>query len=338
MTDQEAMGLALTQAGFAAAAGEVPVGAVVLHQGRVIAVGYNAPIGLHDPSAHAEMLALRAAALFMGNYRLDDCELFVTLEPCAMCAGVILHARLKRVVFGASDPKTGAAGSVLNLFASSHLNHHTQIQGGVLAASCTDLLKGFFQQRRQFKALRLTPLREDALRTPASRFVSLPKMSGESDFIHDLPALNGLFLHFVDNRVVHSDSATLCLHGSRNWSLVWRTLMADHPSAGARVVAPDLIGFGMSDKPKKESFHTVMWHAQVLLELIGRLNLSQVMLVVPAGEDAAIHAVGKKLISLAGSRIVTLDALDADLLGTEASNAPYPDKGYRAAIRAFSRF
>jgi len=145
------MQLALAQAALAGAAGEVPVGAVVIRDGVVIACGHNAPIANHDPSAHAEMQALRAAARILGNYRLPECELFVTLEPCAMCAGAMLHARLKRVVFGASDPKTGAAGSVVDLFAQTRLNHQTAVQGGVLAPSCAAVLQDFFKQRRTQK-------------------------------------------------------------------------------------------------------------------------------------------------------------------------------------------
>ena len=145
------MQLALAQAALAGAAGEVPVGAVVIRDGVVIACGHNAPIANHDPSAHAEMQALRAAARVLGNYRLPECELFVTLEPCAMCAGAMLHARLKRVVFGASDPKTGAAGSVIDLFAQAKLNHQTAVQGGVLAPSCAAVLQDFFKQRRTQK-------------------------------------------------------------------------------------------------------------------------------------------------------------------------------------------
>ncbi len=145
------MQLALAQAALAAAAGEVPVGAVVIRDGAVISIGYNAPIANHDPSAHAEMQALRAAAQLLGNYRLPGCELFVTLEPCAMCAGAMLHARLKRVVYGAPDPKTGAAGSVVNLFAQSQLNHQTQIRGGVLTHECAAVLQGFFKLRRTQK-------------------------------------------------------------------------------------------------------------------------------------------------------------------------------------------
>ena len=151
MTDEQAMQLALAQAALAGAAGEVPVGAVVIRDGVVIACGHNAPIASHDPSAHAEMQALRAAAQILGNYRLPECELFVTLEPCAMCAGAMLHARLKRVIFGASDPKTGAAGSVIDLFAQAKLNHQTAVQGGVLAPSCAAVLQDFFKQRRTQK-------------------------------------------------------------------------------------------------------------------------------------------------------------------------------------------
>lgn len=145
------MQLALAQAALAAKVGEVPVGAVVLRHGVVVAAGHNAPISNHDPSAHAEMQALRAAAQILGNYRLPECELFVTLEPCAMCAGAMLHARLKRVVFGASDPKTGAAGSVINLFEQSQLNHQTQVQGGVLTQQCAAVLQTFFKERRSQK-------------------------------------------------------------------------------------------------------------------------------------------------------------------------------------------
>jgi tRNA(adenine34) deaminase len=149
MDDAAFMTLALAQARIAMAAGEVPVGAVVVRHGQVIASGSNAPIAGHDPTAHAEIQALRAAAQVVGNYRLTDCELFVTLEPCAMCVGAMLHARLKRVVFGASEPKTGAAGSVIDLFVNPRLNHQTQLQGGLLETECSGLLQSFFQERRQ---------------------------------------------------------------------------------------------------------------------------------------------------------------------------------------------
>ena len=142
------MRLAIDQARNAATLGEVPVGAVVVCEGKVLATGFNHPIGTHDPTGHAEIRALRAAAELLGNYRLTDCELYVTLEPCAMCAGAMMHARLRRVVFGAWDPKTGACGSVVDLFAVRALNHHTVVQGGVLAQDCGDELRSFFAQRR----------------------------------------------------------------------------------------------------------------------------------------------------------------------------------------------
>ena len=140
---------ALDQAHNAWALGEVPVGAVVVKDGQVIATGFNQPIGTHDPTAHAEIMALRAAATILGNYRLPGCELYVTLEPCAMCSGAMIHARLARVVFGASDPKTGACGSIVNLFEQDQLNHHTQLIGGVMAQECGALLKDFFAERRK---------------------------------------------------------------------------------------------------------------------------------------------------------------------------------------------
>ncbi len=127
---------------------EVPVGAVVVYEGQIVATGHNQPIKNHDPTAHAEIAALRAAAQVLGNYRLPGCTLYVTLEPCAMCAGAMLHARLARVVYGATDPKTGACGSVINLFAEEKLNHHTAITGGVMADECGQLLRDFFIHRR----------------------------------------------------------------------------------------------------------------------------------------------------------------------------------------------
>jgi tRNA(adenine34) deaminase len=148
MPDEDFMRVALALAEQARGAGEVPVGAVVVRDGVVIGSGFNSPIGRHDPSAHAEILALRAAAAAAGNYRLGGCTLYVTLEPCVMCSGAILHARIGRVVYGAPDPKTGACGSVLNLFAEDTLNHHTAVTGGMLAEECGRMLKGFFQERR----------------------------------------------------------------------------------------------------------------------------------------------------------------------------------------------
>lgn len=149
MHDSIYMHQAISQAHNAWALGEVPVGAVVVKDGEIVATGFNQPIGTHDPTAHAEIMALRAAAEILGNYRLPGCELYVTLEPCAMCAGAMMHARLARVVFGAPDPKTGACGSVVNLFEQEKLNHHTEVRGGVMAEECGALLKEFFAERRR---------------------------------------------------------------------------------------------------------------------------------------------------------------------------------------------
>lgn len=148
MADADYMRLALELAGRAQAAGEVPVGAVVVKDGEVVGRGCNAPISRCDPTAHAEMMALRDAAQNIGNYRLPGCELFVTLEPCLMCAGAIMHARVARLVYGAADPKTGACGSVLDAFAELRLNHHAEVVGGVLAEECGRMLSGFFALRR----------------------------------------------------------------------------------------------------------------------------------------------------------------------------------------------
>lgn len=146
--DRQFMEQAVEQAKLAALAGEVPVGAVVVREGAVIARAFNKPISTHDPSAHAEMLALREASLTEENYRLPGTTLYVTLEPCVMCSGAMLHARVDRIVYGASDPKTGAAGSVLNVFASKQINHQTTVEGGIMAEECGQLLRNFFKERR----------------------------------------------------------------------------------------------------------------------------------------------------------------------------------------------
>ena len=146
--DQQYMRMAIEQAQLAAQAGEVPVGAVLVKDGQVISKAFNKPIANHDPSAHAEMLALREAALAEENYRIPGSTLYVTLEPCAMCSGAMLHARIDRVVYGASDPKTGAAGSVLDIFASKQINHQTSVEGGIMSEECGQLLRDFFKGRR----------------------------------------------------------------------------------------------------------------------------------------------------------------------------------------------
>jgi tRNA(adenine34) deaminase len=144
MSDEYFMRMALAAASQAKALGEVPVGAVLVREGEVIATGFNQPIGQHDPSAHAEIAALRIGAKALANYRMPGCTLYVTLEPCAMCAGAMMHARLARLVYGASDPKTGACGSIINLFGEERLNHHTAVTGGVLSDECSSMLSSFF--------------------------------------------------------------------------------------------------------------------------------------------------------------------------------------------------
>jgi len=366
MTDEDAMRLALGQARAAQAEGEVPVGAVVVQDGRVIATGRNAPVGHCDPTAHAEILALRAAAALLGNYRLADCTLYVTLEPCAMCCGAMLHARLKRVVYAAPDPKTGAAGSVLDLFAHQQLNHQTVVCAGVLADESAALLKGFFKERR----MNAQPLREDALRTPDAAFEGLPGYPWAPRHVSDLPSLAGLRLHYLDEGPADAPVTWLCLHGNPAWSYLYRKMIPAFTASGGRVVAPDLIGFGKSDKPKKDSWHTFTVHRQILLELIERLDLQRVVLVV---QDWG-GLLGLTLPMAAPQRYRGLVAMNTalgvgegplspgfvawrDMCATRpefdigrlfargnpqmspaecsAYNAPFPDRGYRAATRMF---
>jgi tRNA(adenine34) deaminase len=380
MTDSDFMTAALAQARLAGAAGEVPVGAVVVKDGQIIATGRNSPIAAHDPTAHAEINALREAARVLGNYRLDGCELFVTLEPCAMCAGAMLHARLQRVVFGAADPKTGAAGSVIDVFGDPQLNHQTAVQGGVLAAQCSELLQGFFQNRRsQAKAENQMnhPLRDDALRTPDSQFANLPDYPWRPNYVSDLPSLQGLRMHYLDigkdgGRADGANQQTtyLCLHGNPAWSYLYRKMIPNFLSAGHRVVAPDLIGFGRSDKLKKDDAHSFTWHRQTLLELVDRLDLKSIVLVVqdwggllgltlPLAKPErykgllvmnTVLATGEQPLSpgfLAWREmcaknpqfdIAKLFARGNPQMSVDecaAYMAPFPDAGHRAATRAF---
>jgi len=331
------MRLALSSAQAAEAAGEVPVGAVVVCDGQVVGQGCNAPIALHDPSAHAEMQALRAAAQALGNYRLDDCELYVTLEPCTMCAGAMLHARLKRVIFGAPDPKTGAAGSALNVFAMRQLNHQTQVTGGVLAHECAELLQRFFlrqrtlQQKDRQQAGRA--LREDALRAPECCFAALPELPAASFYVSNLPSLAGWRLHYLDSgNDASSTTCCLCLHDLQGWSYAWRSTLQSATNQHQRVICPDLIGFGKSDKPKKPAIHTLAWHAQVLVELIEQLNLQQVELQVAA----SAWALAEQVQALAPQRISHITLGQSDALDADALAAPYPDKGHCAGPMAFA--
>lgn len=335
MTDAHFMALALAQGRAAMADGEVPVGAVVVRHGQVIAVGRNAPIAQHDPSAHAEMVALRAAAQALGNYRLDDCELFVTLEPCAMCAGAMLHARFKRVVFGAPDPKTGAAGSVLDVLRHPQLNHHTQVQGEVMGEACAELLQDFFRQKREASKQSASPLREDALRTPGHFFVHLPDYPWAGHYVSDLPSLDGLRLHYIDEGPVDAPQTWLFLHSFTTWSYAARHDIAAALLAGHRVLAPDLIGFGKSDKPKKESFHTLAFHSRVLLEWLLKLDAKNLVLCFAAPAERLAQALQQAAPGLF-TRQIRLAIEPPNAQAQAAFDAPFPDRGHRAALRALN--
>lgn len=318
------MQLALRQAQAAADAGEVPVGAVVVRAGQVIASAHNAPLASHDPTAHAEVNAIRAAAKALGNYRLDDCTLYVTLEPCAMCSGAALHARFKRVVFGAAEPKTGAAGSVLNLFAHDQINHQTKLIGGVLADESAKLLQDFFEQRRAHQQLNKVPLREDALRTPEAAFAGLDVPLALSHFTADLPALEGLRLHWFDNRTLSPQPQTaphVYVHGLDGWSLEYVSQL----QSAEPVIALDLPGFGLSDKPKKIATHRLAWHAQVLREFFASVQ--------PA--PLALHAPRVMAPLLAGLQL-PIHWIETPAVPKVLGDAPYPDVGHLAGPRALS--
>lgn len=328
--DEHWMGLALEQARQAAATGEVPVGAVLVKDNQLVATGRNAPIAGHDPTAHAEIIAMREAARVLGNYRLDGCTLYVTLEPCAMCSGAMLHARLARVVYGAADPRTGAAGSVLNLFDLAQLNHQTDVRGGVQAQACGQLLQDFFRPRR----IKPEPLREDALRTPPAAFDGWPPLAGEAGRASDWPELAGLHLCWHDTGPNDLRQATLYVHGPEGAAICWADAMEQAVHQGQRALAVDLIGFGRSDKPKKEAFHTPQMHARILHALCTHAGLQRVQLVAPprmAGLLAELQA-------MTPDRYTIAPAQPGRRIERHLLDAAYPDKGYRAGPRALSRW
>jgi tRNA(adenine34) deaminase len=365
--DEHFMHLALAQADEAQRAGEVPVGAVVVKDGRVIASGRNAPIALRDPTAHAEVVALRAAAQALGNYRLDGCTLYVTLEPCAMCSGAMLHARLARLVFGASDPKAGMAGSRADLFGMPDINPHTEVQGGLLADVCGERLKHFFQARRVNPA----PVPESGLRPSDAAFADLADMPYAPCYVADLAAAPGWRLHCVDEGRADAPLSWLCLHGDSGWGYTFRHAMPVWLAAGHRVAAPDMLGFGRSDKPKKAVFHQWHLHKRVLLEWIERQALDRLVLVLPG--SAAVLGMG--LLSELTERLAGLVLINAPddplspawceatlrwqqwcqrhplhqasavltaggsgLSDAErlAYQAPFPDRGHSAALQAYA--
>lgn len=289
-----------------------------------------------------------------------------------MCSGALLHARIRRVVFGAADPKTGAAGSVLNLFQESRLNHQTRVQGGVLAETCGAMLSGFFRERRAHQKRHAHPLREDALRTPDERFAALPGWAWSPHYVSDLPSLDGLRLHHLDEGPRDAPRTWLCLHGNPAWSYLYRRMIPVFVAAGDRVVAPDLIGFGRSDKPKREDAHSFHWHRRVLIDLIERLDLRRVVLVVQdwggllgltlpmddperysgllvmnttlATGDAPLSPGFLAWREMCAKRpdfdVGRLFARGNPHLGADecaAYDAPFPDRGHRAALRAFPR-
>ena len=288
-----------------------------------------------------------------------------------MCAGAMLNARLPRVVWGATEPKTGAAGSVLDVFAQAQLNHHTQHRGGVLAQPSTALLQAFFQtQRATQKQASSWPLRDDALRTPEACFADLPDYPWQPNYINDLPSLNGLRLHYLDEGPKDAKVTWLCLHGNPAWSYLYRKMMPVFLQAGHRVVAPDMPGFGKSDKPKKDSVHSFDWHRQVLLEFVEALNLQHIHLVVQdwggiLGLTPPMVAPERYqgLLVMNTTLATAQQALSPGFLAWRqmcadkplfdvgrlfgrgnphmseaecaAYNAPFPDAGHRASLRAF---
>lgn len=341
---------ALQEARAAGAAGEVPVGAVLVQGGQVIATGRNACIAQHDASAHAEIVALRAAGQALGNYRLSDCELFVSLEPCAMCAGALAHARIRRVVFGLADPRTGAAGSVLNVLQNSGIGAAIPAINAQDAADCDadlkrelrELLPQFFQAKRQAQAQRPWPLRPDALRAPDAVWAEFDAEGSPwppAQFCNDLPSLGGLRLHFWDSGApaAASQPPLLGLHSAAHWAYVFAPLLRQMQGQ-RRVLLPDLLGFGRSDKPKKAAHWTAAAQVQVLRELTQQ-QLGEAALAA-GGLQLAVYEAQHPLLPAIQSHWPEALALPLLQLPAPPTDArldalPFADAGHRAMQRAW---
>ena len=340
LSDEVAMREALALAAIAQAGGEVPVGAVVVKDGVIIGRGFNRSIEMHDATAHAEIQAMRQAGQHLKNYRLHGCTLYVTLEPCAMCAGALINARMGRVVFGATEPKTGAAGSVLDVFGNPKINHQTRVEGGLMAAASQKLLSGFFEGRRRAQQQTSIPLRDDALRTPDAMFASLSDFEQPLASLITARTLPGLRLQYVDTGS-DPDGATattwLLVHPSDSWGWAWRHWLTPLTAMGCRVIAPDMIGFGRSDKPKRTDVHTPAFHAAVLKELISHTRPTGLRILLPNDPFGiqladALTRQGDcpPLFSLAVSQT------PSTALARDHALLPYVDKGYRAGPNAIA--
>ncbi len=370
-SDAQFMDLALAQAQAAAAHGEVPVGAVVVHQGQVVGQGHNAPIGRHDPTAHAEIQALRDAAQRLGNYRLDDCDLYVTVEPCAMCLGALGHARIRRLVYGCDEPRTGAVNSWPHQAGHDRLPLPA-VTRGVQAQAAQALMTEFFRARREFqRSTRPMPLPDHALRTPDSAFEGLPDYPWAPRYMNHLPSLKGLRMHFIDEGPDNAPLTWVLLHGNPTWSYLWRHLIPPLLAAGHRVLAPDLVGFGKSDKPKKTDWHSFEAHRHILLEWLDELNAERVVLVVqdwggifgltlPMAQPQRFVGLWAMNTWLATAdrpltpgfvawrqmcrdkpafdigRLMQRARADTTAAEAQAYNAPFVDMGHRAATKVFA--
>jgi tRNA(adenine34) deaminase len=364
-SDDFFMSLALEEAVLAESAGEVPVGAVVVHKGQVIGRGRNRTRELNDPSAHAEILALRDASQAVGSHRLSGAELFVTLEPCTMCSGAIFHSRLARVVFGAPDPKTGTAGSVLDLFSQRQLNHHTLVTGGVLREECQRILQSFFVSARKRNREEQISLREDALRLDAQ---ALPCPDDSTIISSYFYTSEGYRIRYLDSNPANPKYTLLCIHELGFWSFqVWSLVsrMAHH---GVRVIVPDLLGHGLSDRPKKSEWHSVRAHVSSLTALTKYMDLTPTHIVAIGNAKAigtelcsVLKIDASSVLSIVTSRPPVLTALAESsrqqscrsigglskkqlnhLVGfpdnvVKALIAHFPDKGYAAVLDAIRK-
>lgn len=339
ISDEDFMRLALDQAACGERIAEVPVGAIVVKDSQVIGIGHNRSIVDSDPCGHAEIIALRHAAKFLGNYRLDECTLYVTLEPCPMCMGAVVHSRIKRLVYGAKDPKTGAAGSFIDLAGNSKLNHHCSVTGGVLAQECSNVLSRYFQKLRDENRSERSLLRQDALRLEEGvlrRLLTPFTESVQSKFSANLAHAQQLRIHYLaTTNVDESQSVIVFIHGATTWSYVYRHALSLSQQVGFSAVALDLPGHGWSDKTKRGLIESdVGYQLAILQEFIDLFGNKSIHVV--AMDMACVLAM--RLKQFAASKIHSITLINPCL----RADYHYPDdpslqRRFPASIKQFSR-
>jgi tRNA(Arg) A34 adenosine deaminase TadA len=332
--DAAMMRLALDEAKQASVCGEVPVGAVILCNGIVVAKSSNSVIQNCDPTSHAELLAIRRACHSLQRSRLNDCTLYVTLEPCTMCSGAIFGAQMARVIYAAAEPKTGASGSVINVYSNRHVNHHTQIHGGLLQEESVELLQEFFvnirKKQQENRSTSQQKLRPDMIRSDSKNGMIFLPDGMQSHYKNDWPSAPGVRLHWLSGGFVGAVIPPfLLLHPIPLWS-AWFTPYIESIFDQALIYALDRLGCGFSDKPKKFSIEWVSLEQQLLMDWIESLPISLFRLVASKKDQSTVTYVLEKYSHQCLEVLWLEDVISKKNTHYEWLQAPFPNEGHAA--------